>query len=117
MDEKKVLTEQEWLSSVAIFARKYDCPIVPAHIQMRNSALYYYFWRVNTELRDITLFHELLNKKNKPYNITFGPAIPPEALQGDPTDVAAALREHSMYNVLAGRTWTPVATDEDETAD
>ena len=41
--------------------------IIPTKIVMRNSWLYYLFWRINTELRDITLFHELLNKKRKPY--------------------------------------------------
>lgn len=96
MDDDKQLTEQEWLASVAIFARKYECPIVPAHIDMRNSWLYYWFWDLNTELRDITLFHELLNKKNKTYRITFGPAIAPETLAGDSREVADALREHAM---------------------
>lgn len=96
MNEEKVLTEQDWLPSVAIFARKYDCPIVPAHIEMRNSWLYYWFWRVNTELRDITLFHELLNKKNKPYKITFGPAIHPDDLKGEPPELAERLRAHAM---------------------
>lgn len=107
MDENKVLTEQEWLPSVAIFARKYDCAIVPAHIEMRNSWLYYWFWRVNTELRDITLFHELLNKKNKPYKITFGKLITPDELAGEPYDVAARLREHAARNVVENRPWTP----------
>jgi putative hemolysin len=63
---------------------------------MRNSWLYYWFWRVNTELRDITLFHELLNKKNKPYRITFGAPINADALQGNPTEAAEALRLKAM---------------------
>ncbi|MBY0420976.1 MAG: 1-acyl-sn-glycerol-3-phosphate acyltransferase, partial [Parvularculaceae bacterium] len=65
MDENKVLTEQEWEPSVAIFARKYECPVVPVHIKSRNSWLYYWFRRLNPELRDITLFNELLNKKGR----------------------------------------------------
>lgn len=96
MDENKRLIEQEWLPSVAIFARKYDCPVVPVHIEMRNSWLYYWFWKLNTELRDITLFHELLNKKGKTYRVTFGRAISPDALKGDPKAVAEALRRHAM---------------------
>ncbi len=96
MDENKKLTEQEWLGSVASFVRKYDCPVVPAHIEMRNSWLYYWFWRVNTELRDITLFHELLNKKRKPYKVTFGPAINASDLEGTPGEVAERLRLTAM---------------------
>jgi putative hemolysin len=109
MNDEKVLTEQEWLQSVAVFARKYDCPIVPAHITARNSWLYYWFWKLNEELRDVTLFHELLNKKGKPYKIAFGPAISPDQLKGDPTEVAAALRAHAVDDVTAGKAWKDLA--------
>lgn len=111
MDEQRKLTEQEWLPSVAIFARKYDCPIVPAHIEARNSWLYYWFWKLNTELRDITLFHELLNKKGKTYKITFGAPIPPEALKGEAPMVAAALREHAARCGKSATPWQPLTED------
>lgn len=96
MDNDRQLTEQPWLGSVISFARKYQCPIVPAKIVMRNSWLYYWFWRINTELRDITLFHELLNKKKKPYKIAFGAPIDPGDLEGTPTAAADALRRRAM---------------------
>lgn len=108
MDENKTLTEQEWLPSVAIFARKYECPVVPVHIEMRNSWLYYWFWKINTELRDITLFHELLNKKGKTYKMTFGEPIPPGGLKGDPKVVAERLRQHAMAHNGAPAPWRPV---------
>lgn len=108
MDDQKRLTEQEWLPSVAIFARKYDCPVVPVHIEMRNSWLYYWFWKLNTELRDITLFHELLNKKGKTYKITFGSPIGPDALKGDPKSVAEALRRHAATLGESHSPWRPL---------
>ena len=108
MDENKVLTEQEWLSSVAIFARKYKTPIVPINVQSRNSWLYYWFWRLNEELRDITLFHELLNKKGKRFQIVVGKPIPYEDLGGDPSAVSDSLRRHAVEDVPAGKTWTPI---------
>ena len=104
MDENRVLTEQEWMNSIATFAKKYDCSVIPANIKARNSWLYYWFWRVNTELRDITLFNELLNKRGKPFNITFGDMISPDELQGDPTDVAAALRRHAIEDLSSRQT-------------
>lgn len=110
MNDNKKLTEQEWLSSVAIFARKYDCPIAPVHIEMRNSSLYYWFWKLNTELRDITLFHELLNKRGKTYRFTFGPLIGPDELKGDAKAVAEALRTHAMSLRDAPQPWRPLAT-------
>ena len=108
MNEDKNLIEQDWLPSVAIFANKYDCPIVPAHIEARNSWLYYWFWKLNTELRDITLFHELLNKKGKPYKITFGPPIAPADLKGDAPQVADALRRHAMKCGGEPPSWRPL---------
>lgn len=108
MDHNKVLTEQEWLPSVAILARKYDAAVVPVHMKARNSWLYYWFWRLNDELRDITLFHELLNKKRKRYEVTVGEIIPVDQLAGDPTDVAAALRAHAVNNVPEGSPWGPM---------
>ncbi|GJL92812.1 1-acyl-sn-glycerol-3-phosphate acyltransferase [Hyphococcus sp.] len=109
MDKNKQLVEQEWLATIATFARKYNCPVVPANIKMRNSWLYYWFWNLNIELRDITLFHELLNKKNKTYRMTFGPAIAASDLKGDPKRVAAALREHAMALGEAPQPWRPIA--------
>ncbi|MGF1542967.1 MAG: 1-acyl-sn-glycerol-3-phosphate acyltransferase [Parvularculaceae bacterium] len=108
MDENRSLTEQEWMSSIAIFARKYECPVVPAHIEARNSWLYYWFRNLSPELRDITLFNELLNKRGKRFHITFGPMISPDDLAGDPTEVTNALRRHALEDVRAGAPWTPV---------
>lgn len=74
------LKEHEWESSAAMIARKYNAPIIPLNIKARNSSLYYFFSRLNKELRDITLFHELLNKKGKTFRLTFGEAIDPKKL-------------------------------------
>jgi putative hemolysin len=108
MDENKTLVEREWLTSVAIFARKYECPVVPAHVGARNSWLYYWFWKLNDELRDITLFNELLNKRGKRFDIAFGPAIAADSLDGDPAEVTRALRRHAAYEVRAGAPWVPL---------
>jgi putative hemolysin len=104
-NEEGGLTEQPWLTSVAIFARKYKCPIVPAHVTARNSRLYYWFWKMNTELRDITLFNELLNKQGKRFSIKFGPPIAPETLPADPVEASDALRHHAAHDVPAGAQW------------
>ena len=108
MDDNKTLTEQEWQPTIAILARKYNTPIVPTHMRARNSWLYYWFWRLNEELRDITLFHELLNKKGKPFEITFGDIIPPTDLQGDAAAVTAALQSHAVKNVPIGVPFQPL---------
>lgn len=83
------LRERPWESSALALARKYDVPVVPLHMRARNSALYYSFAATSAELRDITLFHELLNKKRRTFRLTFGEAIPASDLPGT-ADAATA---------------------------
>lgn len=104
-DRRGALNEQPWLATLAVFARKYRCPIVPAHVTARNSRLYYWFWKLNAELRDITLFNELLNKRGKLFRIRFGEAVPPDALPRDSAAAAAALQRHAVEDLPAGRPW------------
>jgi len=105
MNDDKVLTEQEWMPSIVILAKKYNCPIVPVHMKARNSWLYYWFWKINTELRDITLFNELLNKKGERFEITIGKAISADTLEGDATEVATRLRNHAAHAILDNKNW------------
>jgi len=71
----KGIYDQDWQSSAAMLAKKYKTPVIPLKIKARNSWLYYILSRLNGELRDITLFHELLNKKGQTFQMTFGEAI------------------------------------------
>lgn len=72
--------DQPWQSSAAMLAKKYNAPIIPLHIKARNSLFYYLVSRLNKEIRDITLFHELLNKKGRTFRLTFGEPIAPDSL-------------------------------------
>ncbi|MDJ0920221.1 MAG: 1-acyl-sn-glycerol-3-phosphate acyltransferase [Henriciella sp.] len=89
-----VLTEQDWMPSVVSLARKHKAPIQPLNVRAENSWLYYFFSKVNGELRDITLFHELLNKSDSSFDMTFGPLISPGFLEGDVNDLTSALRDY-----------------------
>ena len=90
------LRERPWESSAFMLARKYAAPVVPMRIRARNSALYYVFSKINTELRDITLFHELLNKKRQTFRLDFGEAIPPEALPASAEEASDFVRREVM---------------------
>jgi putative hemolysin len=98
-----VLEEKDWFSTVVGLARKQKAPILPLNVDARNSALYYLFCDLNDELRDITLFNELLNKRGSKFHMTFGNLIPPENLQGDPTALTNRLKHHVAYALLADR--------------
>ena len=72
------LNERPWMASGAMMARKFNLPVVPLHITARNSALFYLFDRIHPTLRDITLFHEVLNKTRQRYRLNDRPGDRPE---------------------------------------
>jgi putative hemolysin len=74
------LYERPWMASAAMIARKFDLPVIPVNLRARNSALFYLFDLIHPTLRDITLFHETLNKARQPYRVTVGAPIPAAAL-------------------------------------
>ncbi|OYX48070.1 MAG: hypothetical protein B7Y90_11600 [Alphaproteobacteria bacterium 32-64-14] len=91
---KGKLVDEPWHQTAVTLARKNKAPITPLHVGGRNSSLYYAFCGLNRELRDITLFRELLNKQGDKFHLTFGPQIPVEHLDGDPQAVTEKLREY-----------------------
>jgi putative hemolysin len=95
------LFERPWLTSAAMIARKFDLPVIPLNIRARNSILFYLFDRLHPTLRDITLFHETLNKDRQPYRIKVGPPIPAEVLPSRSEDGIEALRAATLR--LGGR--------------
>ncbi|MFP3942367.1 MAG: 1-acyl-sn-glycerol-3-phosphate acyltransferase [Alphaproteobacteria bacterium] len=90
------LAEQAWLPAVVTFARKYGTPVVPLGLTARNSWVYYFFDRFSPELRDMTLFYEMLNKKEQTFAMRFGPAVPVGELEGEPSEAAERLRQLSI---------------------
>jgi len=98
------LTERPWQSSLVTLARRYRYPVVPAHITSRNSGLFYLLSKYSTDLRDMTIFHELLNKKGRAMSITVGRPIPPDALEGDPAELAERLQDYTV-RALAADPW------------
>ncbi len=69
------LVERPWMASAAMIARKFKLPVVPVHISARNSLLFYLFDLIHPTLRDITLFHETLNKDKFAFDIYIGKAV------------------------------------------
>ncbi|MBL8557060.1 MAG: 1-acyl-sn-glycerol-3-phosphate acyltransferase [Phenylobacterium sp.] len=86
------LSDPTWMSSAISIARKYEAPVLPIHVTGPWSTLFHLFHGRSDELRDITLFHELLNKRGREFALTVGPAIPPAALDGDPAEATARLK-------------------------
>lgn len=107
------LVDEPWLPTAVTLARKNKAPLTPLHINGRNSNLYYRFCGLNRELRDITLFHELLNKQGDRFHLTFGKQIPWEHLAGDPQAVTDHVRNY-VENILPNdpeRPFEPLKAD------
>ncbi|WP_395646876.1 GNAT family N-acetyltransferase [Terricaulis sp.] len=96
-----VLTDPEWMATGVSLARKYELPIVPCHVAGPYAFWFHTFAKFSAELRDITLFHELLNKRGKTYSLHFGPVIPAEQVTGDATSITRKIK-HYVERVLGG---------------
>lgn len=101
------LVDRPWHDTTIAIARRNNAPIVPLHIAGWNSWIYYFFAKVREELRDMTLFNELFNKRGERFELTFGPVIPHEELSGDPAAEIAKLRRYIEVDLPVGRPWQP----------
>ncbi len=95
------LFERPWMASAAMLARKFDLPVIPVNIQARNSALFYLFDMIHPTLRDITLFHETLNKSRQPFRVTVGEPISAASIPRSSEDGIEMLRRATL--ALGGR--------------
>ena len=108
------LVERDWLPSALSLAIKYRAPVTPMHIEGRNSWLYYLFYAIHHELRDMTLFRELLNKHGRTYRIRIGTPFEP---RGDARQLTPALRRFVVEELSRGTTeFRPPEIDPAETA-
>lgn len=88
------LTDPDWAPTAVSLARKYDAPIVPVHVAGPDSTLFHLFDRFSQELRDVTLFHEMLNKAGKPFRLTVGKPVPASRLDIDAGKATYALKAY-----------------------
>ncbi len=103
------LVERGWQPSAISLAQRYRSPVIPMHIRARSSWLYYLFYLINQELRDMTLFRELLNKRGHPYRIRIGEPFLPA---GDPREISLRLRDFVADAMPKGATrFSPAGTE------
>ncbi len=94
------LIDPPWTTTAVSLARKYEATVIPIHVSGPYSTLFHLFNRFSAELRDVTLFHELLNKRGREFRLTVGPPIPPERFDIDPAKATYALKAY-VERVLA----------------
>jgi putative hemolysin len=87
-----LMADPPWQPSAVSLARRYETPVIPIHVTGPRSSLFHFFNRFSTELRDMTLFHEFLNKQGGAYSLIIGPPIAPATLDGEPAAVTERLK-------------------------
>jgi putative hemolysin len=88
------LADPAWAPTALSIARKYDAPIAPAHLAGPWSTLFHFFNGFSNELRDITVFHELLNKRGGRYRMTVGPLIAADDVPHDSAEATGRLKAY-----------------------
>lgn len=87
------LQERPWMASAAMIARKMDVPVIPLRIRARNSMLFYLFDAIHPTLRDVTLFHEVLNKAGQQYQVSIGAPVTAKSLPPKSEEAIEMLRD------------------------
>jgi putative hemolysin len=93
-----VLSDPPWAPSALSLARRHGAPVLPIHLHGPPSTLFRLFDHLSPELRDITLFHELLNKRGGAFRVTVGPLIPSQAIGEAAEDIGRL--KHYVETVL-----------------
>ena len=91
------LHERAWQATGVHMAKRYNVPVIPMHMSSRNSKLFYLLSHRTPELRDMTVFHELLNKKGQNFRMTIGKPIEPDMLEGDVQDLTVRMQNHCEF--------------------
>lgn len=95
------LNDPPWAPSALSLARRYAAPVAPIHVAGPVSRLFHLFDRVSPELRDITLFHEMLNKRGRTFSLTVGPPIAPAAFGADAVAATSRLKAYVEHELAA----------------
>lgn len=103
------LQERPWMASAAMIARKMDVPVIPVRIRARNSMLFYLFDAIHPSLRDVTLFHEVLNKAGQQYQVSIGEPVAAKALP-QKSEAAIAVLRAAMLALQEPTDTRPVST-------
>ena len=87
------LVEPAWSATGVSIARRFNAPIVPMGVRQAMPLAYYVLSHIHEELRDVTLFHGLLNQRGAKYRLTFGEPVLARDLPGNESEATQTLKE------------------------
>lgn len=101
---KFMIHDRKWQTSVMKIIWKANVPVIPIHINCRNSYSFYATRFINWMLQTLVLCHELKNKKGKKMVLTVGDPILPETIkQYTDTDKLADFLREKTYALAKKR--------------
>ena len=77
------------------------------HIGAQNSPVFYGAARLSDQLRDITLFYEVMNKRGRTYRMTLAPPLAPAPWLAESAELGPATEALAAYVGSAFRTRRP----------
>lgn len=86
------LVEKPWHPTAISLARKFGAPVVPLAVRQRMPLLYYALAQVNEELKDMTVFQGLIDKRRSRYRLAFGRPVTVGRQDGTDAEVTAMFR-------------------------
>ena len=95
------LKERPWYTTALNFAKKWEADVLPMHVRGHNTLLYYLVWYINDELKDMTLFRELLNKQGQKYRLSIGESF---KVGGDVVEQTERLKRFVLDDLKNGIT-------------
>lgn len=87
------LVEPAWSATGVSIARRFNAPIVPMGVTQHMPLAYYVLSHIHEELRDVTLFHGLINQRGAKYRLSFGEPVTARDLPGNEGEATQALKE------------------------
>jgi putative hemolysin len=104
--------EHPWVMTPVKYGWRYQCPIIPVHIDAKNSRLHHFMRNSHASLRDITVFNEITNKRGKPFALTFGEALTADQLPESPGAATRLLRAFTTEGLPFGVSWDHFRRDD-----
>jgi len=99
------IKDTQWQKGFLKFATKTMAPIVPIHINARNSTLFYTISSLNKRLSTILLAHEMFKQKEGSLEFTIGESIPYKNYKNPLLDTKSQVKlfKKHLYRVAKGK--------------
>ena len=97
--------DTRWHKGFLKFASKNQAPILPIHINAKNSTLFYTLSSLNKSLSSALLPHEMFRQKSGSLEFTIGESIPFKSFASNPLDMKSKVKlfKKHLYKIAKGK--------------